>query len=123
MIKLSMILAVALATTAFFIQNSHALDEKDYSYTNEEAKSVDVWFFPSDEARQDGSEVTTADWIYIADFLKEKFISEYFQNERDEEANVNVWKYISAVDNFIESQPEDSQAVAIVDVLEQMLEE
>ncbi len=46
-----------------------------YSYS--ESDIPEVFFFPKDRARWDGSKVTMREWYMLTDMQKEKFVSEY----------------------------------------------
>lgn len=48
-----------------------------YSYS--ENNIPEVFFFPKDRARWDGSKVTMREWYMLTDLQKEKFVSEYLR--------------------------------------------
>ena len=46
-----------------------------YSYNNNDIP--EVFFFPKEKARWDGTKVTMREWYMLTDMQKEKFVSEY----------------------------------------------
>jgi hypothetical protein len=48
-------------------------------YAYREDDIPEVFFFPKDKARWDGSRVTLKEWYTLTDLQKEKFISEYME--------------------------------------------
>lgn len=50
---------------------------EDSIYSYDPANPPDVFFFPKERARWDGSKVTLSEWYMLTDTQKEKFINEY----------------------------------------------
>jgi hypothetical protein len=59
-----------------------APEEGLYSY--DPNNMPDVFFFPKERAKWDGSRVTVREWYMLTDTQKERFISEYLGELRDE---------------------------------------
>lgn len=51
-------------------------------YAYSESDIPEVFFFPKDKARWDGSKITMREWYMLTDLQKEKFVSEYLAELR-----------------------------------------
>ncbi|MDD5135928.1 MAG: hypothetical protein PHX20_02615 [Candidatus Omnitrophica bacterium] len=52
-------------------------DTKGSIYSYSDSDIPEVFFFPKEKARWDGTKVTMREWYMLTDLQKEKFISEY----------------------------------------------
>ncbi len=82
-------------------EGSMAPGESLYSYNRDDMP--DVFFFPKEGARWDGTKVTMREWYLLTDTQKERFISEYLGELRDEyKMNIDVTgvDYLKALNIF-----------------------
>ncbi|MFA5143165.1 MAG: hypothetical protein WC522_03195 [Candidatus Omnitrophota bacterium] len=56
-------------------QPSAKMEGSIYSYSDDDIP--EVFFFPKEKARWDGSKVTMSEWYMLTDLQKERFVSEY----------------------------------------------
>jgi len=84
-------LITMLCLVISFYSNSFAQDQyslnPDFSYDRTE--TIEVYFFPSEEARWDGYEVLNKDWDSLDEYRKHKFVSEALK-EIEEKEKVKV---------------------------------
>ena len=75
----------------------------DGLYTYDENNPPEVFFFPKDKAKWDGSKVTMSEWYMLTELQKEKFLSEYFQ-ELNAKFNIDIdaigAEYLNALNAF-----------------------
>jgi hypothetical protein len=75
-------------------ESIYAYDEKDLP---------EVFFFPKEKARWDGSKVTMSEWYMLTELQKEKFIIEYFnqlQGQYNTTIDVMGTDYLKALNVF-----------------------
>lgn len=72
-----------------------------YSYTDSDTPQV--FFFPKDKARWDGTKVTMREWYLLTNLQKEKFVTEYIgqlENQYKQSINVMGLDYLEALNVF-----------------------
>jgi hypothetical protein len=75
--------------------------ESIYSYNQNNAP--EVFFFPKEKARWDGSRVTMREWYMLTEKQKEKFITEYLgeiRNKYNMDIDVTGTDYLKALNVF-----------------------
>jgi len=111
--KLFMVLAVSIAIVSF-CGSARAGEPEDrdagssitsldsiYSYNPDNAP--EVFFFPKEKARWDGSRVTMREWYMLTEKQKEKFITEYLgeiRNKYKMDIDVRGADYLKALNVF-----------------------
>lgn len=76
-------------------------EDSIYAYSEDDVP--EVFFFPADRARWDGSKVTLKEWYLLTDLQKEKFISEYMGEMRRQYNNaveIVGYDYLKALNLF-----------------------
>jgi len=72
-----------------------------YSYNKNDIP--EIFFFPKEKARWDGSKVTLREWYMLTDLQKEKFISEYVHEMAKQYSgpvNIVFGDYVNALNLF-----------------------
>jgi len=72
-----------------------------YSYRDDDIP--DVFFFPKEKARWDGSKVTMKEWYLLTELQKQKFVSEYIaelQKQYNQSIEVIGLDYLRALNVF-----------------------
>ena len=78
-----------------------------YEYANNE--HIDVWFFPSDKAKWDGSKLNLLEWNLLVRAQKVMFIIEYmkqFNAQYHTNIAVDIDRYILGMDYFTDNCPQ-----------------
>lgn len=96
----SMIFAGSAAGQAYGVESS--VEGTIYSYGDEDIP--EVFFFPKEKSRWDGSKVTMREWYMLTDLQKERFISEYFSELKKQYegavGSIGLDGYIKALNLF-----------------------
>ncbi|MBU0605656.1 MAG: hypothetical protein KKH77_05150 [Candidatus Omnitrophica bacterium] len=103
------IVIIALCSFAYAEENPEGSDaqasmvprESLYSYDRNDMPNI--FFFPRESARWDGSKVTMREWYMLTDTQKERFISEYLkelQGEYKMSIDVAGMDYLKALNIF-----------------------
>ena len=82
-----------------------------YAYSNNDVP--EVFFFPKEKARWDGTKVTMREWYMLSDLQKEKFISEYLgELKKQYQCAMEVLglDYLKALNLFSDYSNEKAQA-------------
>jgi len=85
----------------------------------------EVFFFPKERARWDGSKVTMREWYMLTDLQKEKFVSEYLgELKKQYQCAIEAmgFDYLKALDLFSYYSNEKAQAQPSTKVIDLMLE-
>ncbi|GEM_PF-1648965 len=72
-------------------------------YAYDENNPPAIFFFPKDKAKWDGNMVTMREWYMLTEIQKEKFLSEYLQELKDEHGisiDVMGMEYLKALNIF-----------------------
>ena len=72
-------------------------------YTYDENDLPEIFFFPKEKARWDGSMVTMREWYMLTELQKEKFINEYLRQLQEQyKVNIDVMglDYLKALNIF-----------------------
>jgi len=83
------------------LRSSVASENSIYSY--DENNLPEVFFFPKEKARWDGTAVTMSEWYMLTELQKEKFINEYLQQLQDQyKTSIDVMgtDYLKALNVF-----------------------
>ena len=94
-------------------------------YAYREADIPEVFFFPKEKARWDGTKVTMREWYMLTDLQKEKFISEYLGelNKQYQGALEALgFDYLKALDLFSYYSNEKAQSQPSTKVIDLLLE-
>lgn len=94
----------------------------EYEYNNDER--VDIWFFPKEKAKWDGSRVSLLDWHKLSRGQKVMFILEYIKQvnkEYNTNISVEVDKYILGMDYFNDNCPASCSAISASDAVNNLL--
>ncbi|MDD4203382.1 MAG: hypothetical protein PHQ52_07940 [Candidatus Omnitrophica bacterium] len=123
-LSLSLTVTVCFAEEGFnpFPLNTGSI----YEYDSENLP--EVWFFPVEEARWDGYEVTLSKWSMLTDFQKAQFISEGLdllisKGVLPEQEGVDVWRMIIAMNHMASSMGRKEPQVAMIAVIRDLLVE
>jgi hypothetical protein len=93
-----------------------------YEYNHDE--NIDVWFFPADKARWDGSKVNLLDWNKLTRAQKVTFIIEYIKEINrlyKTDITVDIDKYILGMDYFNDNCPASCRSIAAGDAINNLL--
>jgi len=93
-----------------------------YEYNNDER--IDIWFFPKEKARWDGSRVNLLDWHKLSKAQKVTFILEYVKQingEYNTNISVDVDKYILGMDYFNDNCPASCSSISASDAVNNLL--
>ncbi len=93
-----------------------------YEYNNNE--HIDVWFFPGEKAKWDGSKVNLLDWNKLTKAQKVLFITEYirqFNKLNDTGISVDIDRYILAMDYLNDNCPEACKSIPAGDAIDNLL--
>ena len=83
--------------------NTAKTDIEGTIYSYDSLNPPEVFFFPKEKARWDGSKVTMREWYMLTDFQKERFIKEYLQElqkQYNDPINVMFADYLKALNVF-----------------------
>ena len=93
-----------------------------YEYTNSE--HIDVWFFPLDKAKWDGSKLNLLEWNLLVRAQKVMFIIEYmkqFNAQYHTNINVDIDRYILGMDYFTDNCPESCISISAGEAINNLL--
>jgi len=76
-IGITILTMVMLTADSYAFDTNRGHDVKGSIYSYREDDIPQVFFFPKEKARWDGSKVTMREWYMLTDLQKEKFVSEY----------------------------------------------
>lgn len=94
-------LAISEEAKPIGLLSSVASDDSVYSY--DENNLPEIFFFPKEKARWDGTMVTMSEWYTLTELQKEKFINEYIQQLQDQyKTSIDVMgvDYLKALNIF-----------------------
>lgn len=103
------------------VQVSSKSEESIYSYSD--SNIPEVFFFPKDRARWDGSKVTMREWYMLTDLQKEKFVSEYLGELRKdyqgamEVLGLDYLKALNLFSNYSNDKTLNEPSTKFVDLL------
>ena len=93
-----------------------------YSYSNNDIP--EVFFFPKEMARWDGTKVTMREWYMLTDLQKEKFVSEYLDElKKQYQGAIEALglDYLKALDLFSYYSNEKAQGQPSTKVIDLLL--
>ena len=103
---------------------THAKTEGSiYAYSDNDIP--EVFFFPKEKARWDGTKVTMREWYMLTDLQKEKFVSEYLSElKKQYQGAVEAMglDYLKALDLFSYYSNEKTQGQPSTKVIDLLLE-
>ena len=94
-----------------------------YAYSNSDIP--EVFFFPKEKARWDGTRVTMREWYMLTDLQKEKFVSEYLgELKKQYQGAIEALglDYLKALDLFSYYSDEKAQGQPSTKVIDLLLE-
>ena len=92
-----------------------------YSYREDDIP--EVFFFPKEKARWDGSKVTMREWYMLTDMQKEKFVSEYFwelkqqYNGAMEALGLDYLKALNLFSYYSNQKAQNQPSTKVIDML------
>ncbi len=93
-----------------------------YAYSNNDIP--EVFFFPKDKARWDGTKVTMREWYMLTNLQKEKFVSEYLgelEKQYQDTMEALGLDYLKALDLFSYYSNEKTQSEPSTKVIDLLL--
>jgi len=94
------------------------------AYEYKDNDTPDIWFFPVDKARWDGSKVTVKEWHMLTDFQQAMFVAEYIKelkNQYKTDIKYNVREYLLFLDSFITGYLSTNPDIQIRMIIEAVL--
>lgn len=93
-------------------------------FTYDEADPPEVFFFPKDKARWDGTKITVREWYMLSELQKQKFITEYLDEMRKQynsPIDVAGMDYLKALNMFSYFSSDKSSAEPTTNVIDKLL--
>lgn len=90
----------------------------------DEANPPEVFFFPKESARWDGTKITVREWYMLSDLQKQKFITEYLNEMRKQynsPIDVAGTDYLKALNMFSYFSSDKSSAEPTTKVIDKLL--
>ena len=100
---LLLLTAVFAAPAAAFSLDGDSAASSESIYAYSESDMPQVFFFPKEQARWDGTQITMKEWYLLTPLQKQKFISEYIgELEAQYQQTINVMglDYLEALNAF-----------------------
>ena len=94
-------------------------------YAYSESNIPEIFFFPKEKARWDGTKVTMREWYMLTDLQKEKFVSEYLgelKKQYQGALEALGLDYLKALDIFSYYSNEKAQGQPSTKVIDLLLE-
>lgn len=99
-------------------------ENKGSKYEYKDGERIDIWFFPKERSRWDGYKLNILDWNKLTRLQKIMFIVEYVKQLNEEyktNINVDINRYILAMDFYSTTSPAKAEWVPAVDCVNSLL--
>lgn len=99
------LIAICMVTSCILhAAKGEASGSADSLYVYDPIDPPDVFFFPKEKARWDGSKVTLREWYTLTDLQKQRFISEYLTEVSGRQGistdNISFFDYLKTLNLF-----------------------
>lgn len=79
------------------------------------------FFFPPEQSKWNGLEITVTEWQYLSSEQKEKFVSEYLAEGKQTEGDIGL--FLEVLNVFSGDCGEECYGVALTDAIDQLIKE